>query len=132
MKFKTVPEKNWKNYLLKAEQFLESAHDALSKENWNAVSLNALHSAISANDAITVFFKNIRSASGQHGNAVELLLMALPGDSQARANSRHFSWLINHKNLIEYESRLFYQKEALDCLRHADRFLAWAKERVGS
>ena len=132
MKLKITAESNWKNYLAKAEQFNETARDAYQKENWNAVGLNAVHAAISANDAITVYYKKIRSASENHGDAAGLLLETLSGEKDAKQYAKHLIWLISRKNLIEYESRLFYMKEAEAALKHADRFLMWVKSRFDS
>jgi HEPN domain. len=129
-KIKTTEEKNWKNYLLKSEQFLESGRDAFLKKNWNAVGLNAVHSAISANDALTVYRKNLRSASEKHSDAVNLLLEVFSNSDDSKKNSGHLLWLVNRKNLVEYESRLFYEKEAEDSMKHAERFLIWAKENL--
>ncbi|MFA6106145.1 MAG: HEPN domain-containing protein [Patescibacteria group bacterium] len=127
---KTREESNWKNYLTKAEQFLETARDAYFKKNWNAVGLNAVHAAISANDSICVYFGKIRSISEKHSDAAVLLLRILKHGADAKNYSKHLSWLINRKNLIEYESRLFYAKEAEEALVHAERFLKWAKEKL--
>lgn len=129
-KIKTVEEKNWKNYFIKAEQFLESGRDAFLKKNWNAVGLNAVHSAISANDALIVYHKNYRSASDKHSDSVNLLLEVFNKDADSKKNSSHLLWLINRKNLVEYESRLFYEKEAIEALKHAERFLLWTKEKL--
>lgn len=130
MKIKISEEKNWKNYLIKAGQFQETARDALSKQNWNAVGLNAVHAAISASDALTVYYKKIRSASDKHSDAVNLFLEVLEKDREAKSVAKHLSWLINKKNLIEYESRLFYQKEAGEALKHMDRFVAWIFDKL--
>lgn len=34
--------------------------------------------------------------------------------------------------MVEYESRLFTQREAEEVVQHAERFLAWARGRVGA
>lgn len=130
MKIKTIDETNWKSYLIKALQFQETARDAFHKHNWNAVGLNAVHSVISANDAITVYYKKIRSISDKHSDAANLLLEVLPKEKEVESISKHLSWLINRKNIIEYESRLFYQKEAEDALRHMDRFINWIQNKL--
>ncbi|MBA3047383.1 HEPN domain-containing protein [Patescibacteria group bacterium] len=127
---KTRHESGWKNYLIKAEQFLETARDAYFKENWNAVGLNAVHSAISANDALTSYYGKVRSISEKHSDSISLLLEVFKNDKESKSCSRHISWLINRKNLVEYESRLFYEKEAEESLKHADRFLFWAKGKL--
>ncbi len=127
---KFSPESNWKNYLIKAKQFLETAQGAYLKKNWNAVGLNAIHSAISANDALTIYYGKIRSISKKHSEAVSLLLKILKNEKEAERNSKHLLWLINRKNLVEYESRLFFQSEAEEALKHAERFLNWAKSKL--
>lgn len=124
---KTTKEDKWNNYRLKSVQFLESARDAMVKGNWNSVGLNAVHAAISINDALTTYLKNIRSVSEKHSDAAYLLIDVLDGSLEAKANSKHLIWLVNRKNVIEYEARLFYQGEAEDALKHAERLLSWAK-----
>lgn len=127
---KTRNEENWKNYLVKAEQFFETARDAYFKENWNAVGLNSVHSAISANDAVCVQRNKTRSVSDKHSDAAILLLQIFKHSVESKEHSKHLSWLVNRKNLIEYESRLFYKKEAEEALIHAERFVRWAKEKL--
>ncbi|MDP2737070.1 MAG: HEPN domain-containing protein [bacterium] len=127
---KTRQESGWKNYLIKAEQFLETARDAYFKENWNAVGLNAVHSAISVNDALTSYYGKIRSISEKHSDSISLLLEVFKNDEESKSHSKHILWLIGRKNLVEYESRLFFKKEAEESLKHAGRFLSWAKSRL--
>jgi len=126
-KIKTQKESKWDNYFIKAGQFLETAQDALKKGNWNAVGLTSVHVVISANDALTVFVKNIRSASDKHSDAAYLLIEVFENSTEAKENAKHLVWLVNRKNLIEYEARLFYEKEANEALKHAERFFNWAK-----
>jgi len=130
MKFKLIDETNWKNYLLKSQQFLETAQDAFDNEQWNSVGLTAVHAAISANDAITVYIMKKRSVSEKHSDAAELLSECFKRDAESRKFSKHLLWLIGRKNLVEYESRLFYKKEAEEALKHAERFLNWAKIKL--
>jgi len=127
---KTRQESGWKNYLIKAEQFLETARDTYFKENWNAVGLNAVHSAISVNDALTSYYGKIRSISEKHSDSISLLLEVFKNDEESKIHSKHILWLIGRKNLVEYESRLFFKKEAEESLKHAGRFLSWAKSRL--
>lgn len=123
-------EANWKNFILKAKQFLEASRDAYLKNNWNAVGLNTIHAAISANDAITIYYNNTRSTSAKHSDAVNLLLLIFSSDEEAKRISHHLLWLVSRKNLVEYESRLFYKSEAEEAMKHAERFVGWAKEKL--
>ena len=132
LKIKTRKESkaSWKNYLLKAKQYLETAQEAYLKRNWNAVGLNAVHSVICANDALTTYHREVRSVSEKHSDAAILLLEIFNNNEEVRKNSRHLLWLINRKNLVEYEARLFFQKEAREALKHAERFLDWTKTKL--
>lgn len=127
---KTRQESNWKNYLIKAEQFSETARDAYFKKNWNAVGLNAVHSAISANDALTSYYGKVRSTSEKHSDSINLLLEVFKSGQESKNYSKHILWLISRKILVEYESRLFYQREAEESLKHIERFLFWAKSKL--
>lgn len=129
-KIKKRDESNWKNYLIKAKEFFETARDAYLKENWNSTGLNSVHCAISANDALTIYYGKVRSISEKHSDAVELLLGVFPEKEEAIKFSKHLLWLINKKNLIEYESRLFFSKEAKEALKHSERFLYWAESKL--
>ena len=46
----------YENFLKKADEFCEMMRQSLDKEKWNAAGLNAIHSGISANDAVLNFF----------------------------------------------------------------------------
>jgi len=130
IKISSETKSNWKNYLIKAKQFLETAQEAYFKKSWSAVGLNAVHCAISANDALTVYYGEIRSISKKHSDSLSLLLRVFKNEKEAEKNSKHLLWLINRKNLVEYEARLFFQSEAEEALKHAERFLNWAKSKL--
>jgi len=122
---RTETKSSHKRYLVKAKEFLLAAQDSRARENWNAVGLNAVHAAISASDAITIYQIGKRCISEKHNDAVKLFLFAFPNDSEARKQSNHLSRLIAKKNIVEYESRLFQQREAIESLKHSERFLNW-------
>ncbi len=116
------------NYLRKSQQFSRAMHEALKKGDWDAVGLNAVHCALSSNDAVLVTVKGIRSSSARHADAAELLELRVkvPG---VKAAASQLKRLIAKKNLIEYEERMFRESEAREAAKNAERFLDWA-ERV--
>lgn len=125
---KTIPTRHVNksasiNYLKKAQQFSRAMVDSLDKEDWDASGLNAVHCAISANDAVT---RGIRSASLKHDDSVTLLeaTVDIPGVKSAASQLK---LLIAKKNLIEYEERMFKESEARDAVKNASRFLSWAE-----
>ncbi len=128
---KRVPTRNVEksaaaNHLAKARQFSRAMLDSLDRGDWDAAGLNAVHCAISANDAVLVFTGGIRSASSRHDDAVLLLetTVRAPGTKNAASQLKR---LVSKKNLIEYEERMFRNSEARDAVRNASRFLAWAE-----
>lgn len=116
------------NYLGKAQQFSRAMVEALDRSDWDAAGLNAVHCAISANDAVLVLSKGIRSASSTHEDAVTLLesLIGAPGVKNATSQLKR---LIAKKNVIEYEERMFRESEARDAVKNASRFLSWVEDR---
>lgn len=114
------------NYLGKAQQFSRAMQDSLDKGDWDAAGLNAVHCAISANDAVLVLSRGIRSASSRHDDSVTLLesMVEAPGVKSATSQ---FKRLVARKNVIEYEERMFREAEARDAAKNASRFLGWAE-----
>lgn len=129
-KVKKRDESNWQNYLIKGREFFRTARDAYLKNDWNSTGLNSVHCAISSNDALTIYYGKVRSVSEKHSDVASLLLEVFPGRNEARKFSKHLLWLINRKNLIEYENRLFFWKEAKEALKHSERFLYWAESKL--
>lgn len=126
MKIKTtkVDKILYKNYIKKALEYRTTMRESILSSNWNSASLNAIHSGISANDAILVFFHGVRSISSKHDDAVTLLRNLIKNEN-IKQNSLHLSKLIYAKNLVEYESRLFSSGEAHSLAKHAERFIEW-------
>ncbi len=115
------------NYLAKAEEFLRSAIENASSRRWNAAALSAIHAGIAAADAVLVFERGLRSAGQRHEDVLDLLVGTGEDRSSALAHLRR---ILARKNVVEYESRLFSQREAEEVVQHAERFLAWARARV--
>jgi HEPN domain len=114
------------NYLAKAQQFSRAMVDSLEKGDWDAAGLGAVHCAISANDAVLVMAKGVRSVSSRHEDSVAVLesLVTAPGVKNATSQLKR---LVAKKNVIEYEERLFRESEAREAVKNASRFLKWAE-----
>ena len=116
------------NFLGKAQQFSRAMLDSLDKGDWDAAGLNAVHCAISANDAVLVLSKGIRSASTRHDDSVTLLesMVEAPGVKSATSQLKR---LVAKKSLIEYEERMFRETEARGAVKNASRFLSWTESQ---
>ncbi|MCD6521646.1 HEPN domain-containing protein [Candidatus Calescamantes bacterium] len=113
----------------KAEDFYEAMLRSYKENNWNSVGLEGVHCAISAADALMVFYYGIRCASDDHRDSVKLLEQHFP-EPEYKNYISHFRRIISQKNLVEYEDRNFSAKEAEEIVKKAERFLNWVKEKI--
>ena len=114
-------------YLRKAEEFLESTRQALEAERWNAAGLNAVHCAISACDAVLVYYTQERSASSDHESAVHLLA-SLAKVPEARQKAETLRKVLHQKHRVEYEDRAVTAREAAELAKLSERLHQWAKK----
>jgi len=113
------------NYLEKARESLEAAKESLSASRLNAAATNAVHSGVSATDALTVFMIGVRHAGERHQDAITLLqTLSLPRETLS-TRGRQLGRLLSIKNTAEYEERLIREKEATEAVRDAERYLQW-------
>ncbi len=117
------------NYLRKAKEFRDVMNQALLEGRPNAAALTAIHSAISAADGVCVHVSGRRSSSKDHYDAVLLLRQSFPGTEGLRQAERLAS-LLDKKNQVEYEVRLFTTREAADLAKQAERLLEWATSKI--
>jgi hypothetical protein len=117
---------NYLAYLKKAADFFDATNQAFLAKNWNAAGLSAVHCAISACDAILVFFRGQRSTSENHYDAAELLRQCKEIPSTDEMASR-FRRILAKKNVIEYEERQFTQTEAEEIIKQTERFFSQTK-----
>ena len=127
-KTRRVNKQDASAFISKAEQFLRSMERAVEAGDWDAVGLNAVHSVISAADAVTAFRAGFRSAEQDHKMLADVLQDVVGED--ASKSVRHLRTVLAKKNAIEYEQRRLTPKEAAEIAEHARRFLSWAQEKL--
>jgi len=121
---RNVSKTEAKIYLDKGEQFLRTMREAVKNEDWDAAGLNAIHAAISANDALLGMRHGIRPSSPNHGDAA-VLLSQHEKSEDAKKNANRLDRMIRKKNLVEYEGRKLAKSEATGMATDAERFFAW-------
>jgi uncharacterized protein (UPF0332 family) len=127
---KSVDPKKASGYVTKAEGFLEIANLALQNKKYDSAVMNAVHSAISALDALTTSFKGKR-ASDQHTEVLSLIQGIFPSQEYEEIK-KQFTSLISKKNASEYQPDLMDPKEAEDSVRWAERILTKVKAKLKS
>lgn len=129
-KTRKVNKELYLNYLQKARENLEAAKESLQAGRWNAATINAVHSGISATDALTVFMIGVRHAGQRHEDALSLLQTLNLPKNELKNKSRQLSRLLSIKNASEYEERLIRKKEAAMAVRDAERYVEWINDKL--
>jgi HEPN domain-containing protein len=117
-----------KRYWTRATEFLAEAEEALSREKWNTAGMLAVHSGISAADAVLASSASLRSREDDHDAVVGLLETHVEAfDASAR---RQLVGLLKSKTSVEYADRVVTATEAKQLVDHAKRFLKWAEKAM--
>jgi len=132
MKIKTISVSRnlYSNYIKKAEEFLASAQRSFEEREWNAAALGSIHSAISAADALCVYFLGVRHAGEKHEDAINLFKTIKLEKEELAANSRRISRILGYKTMAEYEERLVHEPEAESAIKDAVRLLRFVKSNL--
>lgn len=113
----------------KADRFSQAARHDWEGEYWEACCSNAVLSAVHAASAISLYYRGIRSASQNHDEALNLVEQIQEMDPESRQRFvRHLDALLDVKTLVQYSSREYGKKDAMDALQHLDRALDSLRE----
>jgi uncharacterized protein (UPF0332 family) len=118
------------NYITKSEEFLEMAKLAIQNAKYTSAVTNAIHSAISALDALTTSYKGKR-ASDDHTEVLSLVV-GIFSPQEYQEIKRQFTSLIDKKNASEYQPDLMEPKDAQDSVKWAERILDKIKMKLKS
>ena len=131
-KFKTrdVTKALYTNFLKKAEECFHAAQNSFTIQEWNASTINAIHSCIAACDAICVYFLGKRHAGESHEDAVSLFETIAEKGEEINTNANRILRILRIKNMAEYEERLVYKTESEKVLKDCERFLEFVKRKL--
>lgn len=129
--FKKIEHSKFTIYYKKAQDFYQTMLRAHTEKNWHSVGLEAIHCAISATDALLVYLRGVRSTSKNHLDTVDLLVNQLK-IVDTKNYAQNLIKILEMKNLVEYEDRLFTQNEATEILKRTERYFNWIKNQLPS
>jgi len=127
--FKRVDKNAASVFWRRSVQCQVAMNNALAQDHWEAAGINAVHCAISANDAVLAAGPGVKVASKDHRDAVRLLLSRLK-DKEAQAAAKRLDIILSKKSRVEYEQKRLSEKEARELVLDAERFFDWAKTRL--
>ncbi|MBN2753224.1 MAG: HEPN domain-containing protein [Candidatus Goldbacteria bacterium] len=119
------------NFIRRSKECINTAADAYQKKDYNAGAICSVHSAISAADALCVYYLQKRHTGLRHDDAVRLLesIKDIPNVEIKEAGKR-LKKIISMKNMAEYEERLIKQKEAENLLENAKVLFEFIKSKL--
>jgi hypothetical protein len=121
----------YSNYLRKAQEYLEGMKDELTDRRWNLAVLAGIHCAISACDALTVFFSGKKHKGIKHADAAKLLASMEGLDpKELREKSNQFISILDFKTPVEYDKTVFAESDARELAKRAERFYGWDKGKL--
>ncbi len=125
-KTRSIDKNAYRDFLVKAKDFASMMDVSISEGKWNSAGLQAVHTVISASDAVIAYYGGVRNIELDHREVVGLLHDIVGESAAAAAAGRHVSRVIAKKNLVEYEGRSITQSDAKEMVEHAKRFIEWA------
>lgn len=126
---RTKPEApaNARVYWKKSSRFAHAAEANAREEDWDLAVANAINAVINAVDALCVHYRGLRSASGSHQDALQILDSCTELDATIRETLRkHLSALLGQKTFAQYDGRLLANLDAEVAIGHMERALAAA------
>lgn len=127
-----VPKASYVNYLKKSTECFRAAEESLSRGDWNAAAICAVHSCIAACDGYCVYYLGKRHQGSNHNDAVLLLAAIKPADEQLKRSANRLRSVLGIKNMAEHEERLVRRGEAEKAVKEAERFLAFVHKELSS
>ncbi len=117
-----------KTYWQKAERFAHAAAINAQSQDWDPAVANAVNAIINVVDAFCIHYRGLRSASGSHPDALQLLDSCLELEPSPRSILRkHLGALLGQKTFAQYDGRLLEESDAEAALNHMERALKAAR-----
>lgn len=121
----------YSNYLEKAQEYLDGMRDELTNGRWNLAVLAGVHCAISACDALTIFFLGRKHKGIKHSDAAKLLASIEGLDTKELGEkSSQFISILDFKTPVEYDKKVFKESDARELLKKLERFHTWVKKNL--
>jgi|SRR5665213_1435235 len=120
---------DWTEYLARADEFLESAHEMLAMSDGDVrakvVAASAIHAAIAFGDALTV--AKLGVTNKQNHNRLPQLVAEAAGKSADDAQIARLERILSRKDQADYGARPWRRDDAEKLTTDVERFAAWIR-----
>lgn len=130
---KRVDRSQAATYMEKARGFRADAENMLELESEfseNGIAVMSVHAAIAYADAVSIRARGVKSKSGDHTDAVDVLQNSIQmhGDEDRRAISA-LRYFLQRKDEVSYTANLVRAEDARLILEKLASFAGWAESR---
>lgn len=123
-----LPRSRSRVFLSRAHELCTQMDRAATEEAWNAAGILAVHATIAACDALTVAKLGQRWRGEDHQGVSDLLGgLGIPDSAPVL---RQVADILEQKNKVEYEGRVFSRLEVDLIRKKAARVVAWVDARL--
>lgn len=125
-----LPKSRYLVYLERAKEFSKQMERAASERAWNSVGLLGVHSVISACDALTIRLGGRRWRGQSHSGVLDVVRDLNLSDPDPLM--RQIADILEMKSEVEYEDRVFTEKEAVELKRTSEQILSSILRRIST
>ena len=120
---------DWNDYLARAEEFVESAREALALSDGDArakvAAGNAIRAAIAFGDAVTV--NKLGVTNTRDHAALPALVATAAGKSVEASQIARLGRILSRKNQADYGASPWRRVDAERLIQDVERFAAWVR-----
>ncbi|MFA5866716.1 MAG: HEPN domain-containing protein [Actinomycetota bacterium] len=120
-----------KIFLIKAENFLKAAQEAIEKRNWDPAASAGIHAIINSCDAMSAKFLSYRHAGSDHFGVLDVVAqLPLADKDELKKIKRRVARSLDSKNDVEYDDYLVREGPAKQIVSDAEAILSWALKHI--
>jgi hypothetical protein len=123
---KVISSSDYKKFYLLAKKFYEGAVLAIEHQNFNSGGVLLVHAAIALADSVTIRFSSTKAAGDNHYEVINLLREVVPENQETKSGLMHIEKIIDHKNAVSYQGKLYTVSDIEQLRKHYLRFAARA------
>lgn len=124
---KTIVSSDYSKYYRLSTKFYQGAILSFDNGNYNSAGVLIVHAAIALADAVTIRYSSTKASGENHYEVIKLLQETVPQLPETKSATAHLERIVDHKNAVSYQGKLYVKSDIDQLLKHYDRFYRWAE-----
>lgn len=129
VKTREISQSEYLTYHKKSKQAFQAMKLAYDHKLWTPAGREAVFACINITDALLAKYNRLRNISKDHMDVIKIVSSLLPiRDASSQAN--RLRKIISIKNLVDYESKDFTEKQATEVYKNTERYFSWGETHL--